>query len=151
MAEKQRKPLNKQPSLRQQNVLKIMVENPKTSASKAMIAAGYSPQSAKNPQRITHTESFRLLMEKAGIDDVKVLQTLNDGLAAQNFIKTERVEGIGKTRLKTEEVVAVPDLTTRHKYLETTLRLKGLAAKDNATTIQFNNFAQEQRATYDIS
>lgn len=128
-----------------------MVENPKISASKAMVAAGYSPQSAKNPQRITQTESFRMLMEKAGIDDNKVLRTLNDGLEAQSYIKTERVEGIGKTRLKTEEVIPVPDLTTRHKYLETTLRLKGLTAKEQTTNIQFNNFAQEQRATYNIS
>ena len=95
------------------------------SASKAMRKAGYKPSVAKNPQVLTRSKNFRETLEKFGISDEKLAERLNEGLDAVTFIKTERVEGICKNRLKTEDISAKPDYMTRHRYLETSIRLKG--------------------------
>jgi len=95
------------------------------STSEAMRKAGYKPGYAKNPQDLLKTKSFREILEKAGITDQKLTERLNEGLDATVAIKTERVEGVGKNRLKTEELTTRPDYLTRHKYLETSLKLKG--------------------------
>lgn len=83
------------------------------SVSKAMTKAGYGPGYAKNPQQLTRTKSFKEILEKAGITDNKLAKRLNEGLGAT--IKGD------------------PDYNVRHKYVETSLRLKG---HDKATPPQ---------------
>lgn len=87
------------------------------SASKAMIKAGYTPASAKNPKNLTGSQSFLEIMEKHGITDDKITQVLNEGLAATKTI------AMGKDEDAFVDVQ--PDYMVRHKYLETALRLKG--------------------------
>lgn len=95
------------------------------SVSKAMQKAGYAKTTSRNPQQLTRSKTFREIMESIGISDKKIAERLNEGLDATTAIKTERVEGVGKNRLKTEELTTRPDYLTRHRYLETSLKLKG--------------------------
>jgi len=52
------------PTLRQQTVIKKMVENGGKSVSKAMVEAGYSKSMAKNPQKLTNSLGWSELIEK---------------------------------------------------------------------------------------
>lgn len=111
---------------KQKLVFGIITENPRVSYYRAMIQAGYSPHTAVAPQKnLISQPGFQELMEKAGVTDAQIAERLADGLDAMSYIKVERVEGVGKSRIKTEEVRAVPDLNIRHKYLETAVKLKG--------------------------
>lgn len=118
--------------------------------SRAMIEAGYDETTAKNPSKLTDSKGFILIMEQLGIDDNKLGEVLRDGLAASTALKTERVEGIGKGRLKTEEVIYVADHQTRHRYLETGLRLKGLG-KSGDTNINFYQMSRELKNEFTVS
>lgn len=110
-----------------------------------LIQAGYSLPVSKKPTKVTESEGFIKCIEEAGATDDKLAQVLNEGLAAMSYIKTERVEGVGKGRLKTEEVVVMPDLNTRHRYLETALKLKGhnLNKPERPTGDTYNTFVQQ--------
>lgn len=89
-------------------------------------------------------------LERKGLTDDSIAGVIMDGLSAQNYIKTERVEGAGKNRLKTEELMPVPDLNTRHKYLETTLKLTGASTetKDGSNTFNFVQVNQDKGSKY---
>jgi hypothetical protein len=91
---------------------RYMVENG-GNASKAMIQAGYSPNTAKTPQKLTGSENFKQLWRDMLPDDL-LLKTHFEGLQACRY-------ELGKKG----EKVQVPDLTTRHKYLETAYKIKG--------------------------
>lgn len=76
------------------------------SAYKAMIKAGYAKNTAKNPAlNLTRRIPFNEIMEKHGITDDKLAEKLDEGLGATNK--------------------GDPDYSVRHKYVETSLRLKG--------------------------
>lgn len=57
------KPSNRKPSWKQQKALGIMVENG-GNASRAMIEAGYSPATAKNPDKLTASPTFQALLDE---------------------------------------------------------------------------------------
>lgn len=150
----QRKPL-KTPTPKQAKAAKLILENtgsdqPRTLGS-ILKEAGYSEQTAKTPGQVIDSDGFQGILERAGVTDDILAETLNDGLRAVTFVKTEKVTGVGKTRIKTEDVVLVPDINTRHKYLETGLRLKGHGKQVGDFSINFNNYAKQQRESYDLS
>lgn len=93
--------------------------------SKSMREAGYTDATAKNPKNLTESQGFIELLNAAGADDDKLAQVLSEGLDAKAYVKTEKVIGVGKERVKTEEIKEVADTSTRHKYLETALKVKG--------------------------
>jgi hypothetical protein len=98
------------------------------SPHKAMKKAGYSPNTYKDPKKLTKSPAFAEVLEKAGISDEQLAKVLKDGLGATKAI----VMGI-----KSEEsfVDVVPDHPTRHKFLETGLRLKGHDKEIPPTTV----------------
>ena len=121
---------------RQKKALELIVESHgKKAVSKAMVEAGYSPISAKNPINLTKSQYFQEVMERAGVDDVKLVSVLKEGLEANKVIV------MGKD--SAESFVDIqPDHPTRHKFLETSLKIKGIG-KDvepaGGTFIQINN------------
>jgi hypothetical protein len=141
----QRKPL-KTPTPRQSKAAILLSENINAekprSTGEILKEAGYSDSTAQRSTQVIQSEGFQAVLEMAGISDKRLAATINDGLDAQNYLKTERVEGIGKNRLKTEEIITIPDLNTRHKYLETSLRLKGYGKIDNTFNFNFVNNAR---------
>ena len=99
------------------------------SMRQAMLKAGYSEATAKNPQALTTNETFLALLEKHGVTDKKIAATIQSGLDA--------------------EKQGEPDHAVRHKYVETSLKLKGYTEKpkdDNVPTlrIELHNMTDQQ-------
>ncbi|PJC41178.1 MAG: hypothetical protein CO041_05960 [Candidatus Pacebacteria bacterium CG_4_9_14_0_2_um_filter_40_15] len=65
-------------TIKQKRALDIMVENG-GNVSRAMMEAGYSPNTAKNPQKLTESEGFRELCESYLPDDM-LLRALSDDI-----------------------------------------------------------------------
>lgn len=95
---------------------------------------GYSKSISEKPALVTRSQGFIELLEKAGVTDDKLATVINEGLNAT------KVMVIGKE--SSESFVDVqPDHPTRHKFLETSLKLKGHITKEsnNSNFIQINN------------
>lgn len=150
----QRKPLGRSPTPKQRKAVQLMSENVSADKPRSLKSilkeAGYSDNMSKRPSKVIEGDGFQRVLEEAGITDDILAETLSDGLRAVTFVKTEKVTGAGKSRIKTEDVVLVPDINTRHKYLETGLRLKGYGKQAGDININFNGHAQEQRKVYDV-
>ena len=101
-------------------VLGKMLENPGTSMYKIMRASGYSEAYAKNPSELIETKGFQDLLDEAGVTDERIAQVMNDGLGA-----TKPIYKNNNTTGKFELVAEAPDHATRHKYLETAVKVKG--------------------------
>jgi len=104
----------------------------------AAIAAGYSPHSAKSIASDTlnhnvHVQAYLYrLMDKKGLTDSKLLTTLKDGLEANKVISATVILKPGDPTVtertadaKSVDFIDVPDHPTRHKFLETGLKLRG--------------------------
>lgn len=121
-------------TLKQKIAFKKMVENG-GSISKAMIASKYSKATAHTPSKLTSTEGWKELMEKY-LPEKKLLKVADEGLRATSVRFTP--EG---------EQIKVADYSTRHKYLETGLKVRGrLKEQDNGgnTTNIVNILSNEQ-------
>lgn len=90
-------------TIKQKKAIAHIIEG--DSVSKAMLKAGYSPATAKDPKKLTESPIFLKVLEKAGVTDEKLAERLNEGLDAT--------------------FKGSPDYNVRHKYLETGLRVKG--------------------------
>lgn len=77
--------------------------------TKAMREAGYSEATANTPQKLTESKGWQELVEEYLPDDL---------LAKVNK------EGLEAVRITGEEGSATPDYATRHRYLETALKIK---------------------------
>ena len=127
---------------KQKKAIVKVVENG-GNVSKAMRDAGYSPATAKNPQKLTESQAFRIYMEKAGVTDEKLVGVLKDGLEATKTI----VMGSEDSSF----VDIQPDHPTRHKYLETAIKIKGLNNNDGTTVnINFNKVVEDDRTAFGI-
>lgn len=123
---------NIEPRPRIKKVFQKVLENNGKSVSKAM--EGIYPESTrKNPQQITRSKGWNILLKRE-IKDEKLVNVLNEGLDAgkkifRNNNETKEIEEVGYDA----------DYATRHKYLETGLKLKGYYPKEgNQTAIQIN-------------
>ncbi len=117
---------------RQKKAIAKIVENG-GNVSKAMKEAGYSNAMVNNPQRLTTSQAFQEFMVKAGVTDEKLTEVLRDGLSANKVIV------MGKE--SSESFVDIqPDHPTRHKFLETALKIKGIGRDADASgnTFIFN-------------
>jgi len=90
---------------------------------------GYSKGVQRSPHQVIESKSFQLLLEKQGITNESLVSTLKDGLSAD------------KPYGKEGNIHA--DYGTRHKYLETSLKLKGLQSTagtppSGVTNVQIN-------------
>ena len=81
--------------------------------SPAMKQAGYSEAYAKHPEKLRRTKTWEQLLDEYLPDD-KLIRIVNEGLSAT----------IVKTSL-TEPNRTVPDFAVRHRYLETSLKMRG--------------------------
>lgn len=139
----------KTPTPKQAKVSKLLSENIRADNPRPLKdilkEAGYADSTTKRPSQVIKSTGFQAILEAAGVTDDILAETLNDGLRAVTFVKTEKVTGIGKSRIKTEDVVLVPDINTRHKYLETGLRLKGHGKQAGDTNINFYQLANQER------
>jgi hypothetical protein len=119
-------------TIRQRKVIKELVEYGGTMSS-AMRKAGYSDAMIKNPQKVTKSKGFKEILEIMGINDNALAKTLKEGLEAVKIVKLRNT------------YTAIPDFSTRHKFLETTLELKGYIGRnskpnlDNVNVVFVNN------------
>lgn len=96
------KSYNTTPNMRQKKAFENVLENG-GNLGKALVDAGYSETTSKRPKKVTETKGWKELLDKY-IDDNLLQETLKNGLKA--------------------EYNDLPDHKTRHKYLETALKLK---------------------------
>lgn len=116
---------------KQKKAVAILVEDG-GSVSGAMRKAGYSPATAKTPSKLTDSPAFIDYLEKAGVTDQKLAQVLNEGLNA-----TKAVVMAAETNDSFVDIQ--PDYQTRHKYLETAIKVKGhVKPQDGGNTYIFN-------------
>lgn len=85
---------------------------------KAMETAGYAPSTARARAKdiigkVRIQDALQTIMENSGITDQLLMNTLKEGL------KAKKVHGTS------DDFVEIEDHSTRHKYLETGLKLKG--------------------------
>lgn len=112
-------------TLKQKRAIEIAVENG-GNISKAMRDAGYSPATAKNPEKLTKTDAWQELMEKH-LPDEKLLEVGEQGLGAWKIHSSH-----------TEPDKQIPDYQTRAKYLELALKLKKRLGPDIVANTQIN-------------
>jgi len=127
---------------KQQNALANVVGNG-GNVTKAMIDAGYSPNTANTPQKLTQSKAFVQYMEEAGVTDTKIVQVLREGLDASKAVV------MGKE--SSDSFVDVqPDFQTRHKYLETALRVKGIGQDKDGGSTSFIQIINEKGSRYNV-
>lgn len=107
-------------TLKQKKAIKIAVENG-GNISRAMREAGYSPETASNPSKLTESKTWEELMEQH-FPDSKISKVIDEGLQATRVISAVNTgkEASGATT----DFVDVPDHAVRHKFAETALKLK---------------------------
>ena len=109
------------PTIKQKKALSNLVENG-GNVSKAMRDAHYSVETAKTPSKLTESKGFQELLEKQ-LSNKLLTRVHKEGL------KATKVTRIGKN---THED---PDYATRHKYLETAYKIKGLQKEETTQTL----------------
>lgn len=98
---------------KQKKAMEILVENGGNNVGKAMIEAGYTPATAKTPQKLTESKGWQELVEEYLPDDL-LAKVTKEGLLA----------GRKTTDEETGEEVVEPDFNIRHRYLETALKVR---------------------------
>lgn len=111
-------------TLKQNRVVKILLGNAGKSVGSAMLEAGYSLATAKNPQELTKSKGWIDLISEY-LPDSKLTSTHIEILNASKVIQVTTY-----TNEKTGEIVKgfikVPDWPIRAKGLELAYKLKGL-------------------------
>lgn len=70
-------------TLKQKLAVEKLVENHGKSVSGAMRAAGYDPDTAKNPKNLTESKGFKELMEKAGLTPDLIINSVVEDIKAK--------------------------------------------------------------------
>jgi len=109
------------PTMRQKKAAKKLVENGGKSVSGAMIEAGYSPATAKNPEKLTKSKVWEELMEEY-LPDELLQKVHREGLEATKIISANITYGDADE--KTNDFIDVPDYPTRKQYLELGYKVK---------------------------
>ena len=103
--------------------------------SQAMIEAGYSPATAKTPQKLTESKGFQELVEKY-LPDETLVKVHQEGLQATTK-KPHLIDRDDKGR-PVYEYVPEEDYATRHRYLDSAYKLKGSYAPDKSINLNAN-------------
>ena len=126
-------------SPRESRLVKGIVEG--KTQKQAMREAGYAATTvrARASFKVKQlTPTIKILMEKKGLTDDRLLDVLDDGLHANKVISCNIIalnkEGMKDADSMTKDFVDVEDHPTRHKFLDTALKLKGYM-KDNPNLI----------------
>lgn len=87
--------------------------------SRAMETAEYAPSIIHATEKLTNSKGWKELIDQH-IPDKKLAKVLNEGLeSGKRVFKNNNETG------EIEDMGIEPDYATRHKYLETGLKLKG--------------------------
>lgn len=113
----------KKPTLKQKKAAERIVEN-HGNIYKSMIEAGYSPNTAKNPKNLTESKSWEQLLDE--IPDDLLKQKILEGLEAEKPIGASILVNKDGNVIKADDegAISVPDQPTRHKFIDTALKLK---------------------------
>lgn len=130
------------PTLKQKKTMEVLMENHGKSVSAAMREAGYSPNSAKNPQLVTGAKGWQELLNEY-LPDELLNAKIREGLEATRVISATVIVKSDDPKVKDKTATArdvdfieVPDYPSQHKFLETALRVKD---KNPATKQQLQN------------
>lgn len=93
---------------RQKRAAEILVENGGKSVSKAMREAGYSPQTAKTPQKLTESVGWQELIDQY-LPDGMILEALHDDIKSKKRNRKAELELALKIKGR---MVERQDLTT---------------------------------------
>lgn len=126
------------PTIKQKRAFNKVVENG-GNVSQAMLAADYSPATAKTPQKLTESDGWKELMDQH-LPDKLLAKVHKEGLHATTK-KPHLVDRDDKGR-PVYEYIPEDDYSTRHRYLETAYKLKAKypEEKQPAQLNQFNFF-----------
>ena len=103
-----------------------------------MRKAGYAKGSIDNPSsNFTQTKGFKELIESVGVSDEDLAEILAGGLRANKIITSP-----------TEPDREYPDWPSRHKFLETGLKLKGYTKDQTPTNVY--QIIKEQKNNYGL-
>lgn len=127
-------------TMRQKKAIQLVVEN-HGNISKSMREAGYPFITAKNPKNLTESKAWLELVDQ-GLPDDLLLQVHREGLQATKRSGTGGMKiGIGAEGDVTDfghTEIDEPDYQTRHKYLDTAYKLKGLYAPEKSQSLNVN-------------
>ena|SRR3990167_5653298 len=119
---------NLRTKLKEKALVQRIKDKPLEPLKASLEAVGYSPAVQNNPHIITQRPSFIQLLEESGITDQKLSNKLDEGLEATKLV------------IYGQEVIEPPDHNSRHKYLETALKLKGHLTNNTNIAIQANDY-----------
>ena len=129
------------PTIKQKLAFEDLVVNG-GNMSEALRKAGYSDAMVKNSHKVSKSKGFKEILIQQGITDEKLAKRLNEGLDATKAIV------MGKE--SNDSFVDVqPDFAIRHKYIETSLKLKGLM-QDQSASNNFFQIIKEQKNKYGL-
>lgn len=121
-------------SLKQKRAVALMVENG-GNASKAMRDAGYSHETAKNPDKLTKSLGFKSIAQS--IPDVLLserhLELLNKRETKNVTVKKKDINGIEKT--VTKKVDIGPDVFAVKHGLDMAYKIKGTYAPEKTVNL----------------
>ncbi len=114
-------------ALRQKRAAKKFLESlgkgEDKSAGEILREAGYKESTSLTPQYVTESKGWQELMDKYLPDDL-LSQVHSESLRADKVISA-RIVGRDANE-STDDFIEVPDHPTRHKFLDTAYKLKGL-------------------------
>jgi hypothetical protein len=123
-----------------------------------MLSAGYSEMysTTRSSEKLkTLLPRIMEIMDKANVTDTKLIQKLSEGLDSTKVISANIIapsgEGMKDADSMTKDFVDVPDFATRHKYLETGLKLRGHLKEKLDVNVNIDladRIAQARRALY---
>lgn len=128
------------PTAKQLAATKKMVENG-GNVSQAMRDVGYSPNTAKTPQKLTDSDGYKSITKELqdelgniNITPKKLARVIKQGLSAKSG---RDVMVINKSAGKITDIeykrVLVPDHTVRHKFLDTALKIFAAYPQEDKT------------------
>lgn len=118
----------------QNNLIKVIKKGDFRSFSDALRQAGYAESTINKMAGPTLggigvKKAIEEALENSGITDELLTNKLKEGLDATKVISANVIapdgEGMADANSMTKDFIDVPDFPTRHKYLETGLKLKG--------------------------
>ena len=104
--------------------------------SQSALKAGYAfrQSGGQNLSKLVIQHAIDKLAEEQGLTDIKLNSVLLEGLESTKVIgylhnykksKDGKIEKVQPDEIISSEFLDVPDMPTRHRYLETALKIKG--------------------------
>jgi hypothetical protein len=137
-------------TIKQQKAVKNMGENG-GNVSKAMIDAGYSPATAKNPEKLTKSKNYTKLIQKI-LKPTKVLKTIDQSMDANKVISAQ-VFPDGKNGKPINDFIEVPDWQNRLKGADQAadmLRMKPQKEEIPTGGVHFHAHIEQQKEKYGL-